>query len=162
VLFVLAVIGFGTKAGFMPFHVWLPEAHPAAPSHVSALMSGVMIKTGIYGLIRALELIGAPPGGWGWLLVGIGLLSGIAGAAFALAQPDLKRLLAYSSIENMGLVALGLGLAILALQQRAPAVAALAFAAALVHVFNHALFKGLLFLVAGSVLRAAGILDLNR
>jgi hydrogenase-4 component B len=160
--FLLAVVGFGTKAGFMPFHVWLPEAHPAAPSHVSALMSAVMIKTGIYGLIRSLEFLGAPAGWWGWLLLGIGLLSGIAGAAFALAQHDLKRLLAYSSIENMGLVALGLGLAILGLVEGVPSVVALAFAAVLVHVLNHALFKGLLFLGAGSVLHATGRLDLNR
>jgi hydrogenase-4 component B len=160
--FLLAVVGFGTKAGWMPFHVWLPEAHPAAPSHVSALMSGVMIKTGIYGLIRSLDFLGAPAGWWGWLLLGIGLLSGIGGAAFAMAQHDLKRLLAYSSIENMGLVALGLGLGVLGRATGAPAVAALAFTAALVHMLNHALFKGLLFLGAGSVLRATGRLDLNR
>jgi len=162
VCFLLAVAGFGTKAGLMPFHVWLPEAHPAAPSHVSALMSGVMIKTGIYGLMRALEFVGPPAAWWGWILLGVGLLSGIGGAAFALAQHDLKRLLAYSSIENMGLVALGLGLGIIGLVAGAPAVIALGFAAALVHVFNHALLKGLLFLGAGSVLHATGRLDLNR
>jgi Ni,Fe-hydrogenase III large subunit len=108
VLFVLAVIGFGTKAGFMPMHVWLPEAHPAAPSHVSALMSGMMIKTGIYGLFRALTFLGAPPIWWGWVLIGIGLSSGILGVLFALAQHDLKRLLAYHSVENIGIIALGL------------------------------------------------------
>jgi formate hydrogenlyase subunit 3/multisubunit Na+/H+ antiporter MnhD subunit len=160
--FLLAVVGFGTKAGFMPFHVWLPEAHPAAPSHVSSLMSAVMIKTGIYGLLRSLEFLGAPSSWWGWTLLGIGLLSGIAGAAFAMAQHDLKRLLAFSSIENMGLVALGLGLGILAQAAGAQDVATLGFAAALVHVLNHALFKGLLFLGAGSVLHATGRLDLNR
>ena len=160
--FLLTVVGFGTKAGFMPFHVWLPEAHPAAPSHVSALMSAVMIKTGIYGLLRSLEFLGAPSWWWGWALLGIGLLSGIAGAAFAMAQHDLKRLLAFSSIENMGLVALGLGLGILGQVAAAPEVAALGFAAALVHVLNHALFKGLLFLGAGSILHATGRLDLNR
>jgi hydrogenase-4 component B len=161
-LFLLAVVGFGTKAGFMPFHVWLPEAHPAAPSHVSALMSGVMIKMGIYGLIRTLGFIGAPDGWWGWVLLGIGLLSAVGGAAFALAQHDIKRLLAYSSIENMGLVALGMGLGIMGIVAGAPAVTALAFAAVLVHVLNHALFKGLLFLCAGAVLHATGVLNLNR
>lgn len=160
--FLLAVVGFGTKAGWMPFHVWLPEAHPAAPSHVSALLSGVMIKTGIYGLIRSLDFVGAPAGWWGWLLLAIGLLSGIGGAAFALAQHDLKRLLAYSSIENMGLVALGLGLGVMGRTEGAPVVAAIAFTAVLVHVLNHALFKGLLFLGAGAVWRATGRLDLNR
>lgn len=160
--FLLAVAGFGTKAGLVPFHVWLPEAHPAAPSHVSALMSGVMIKTGIYGLLRALEFTGPPAWWWGWLLLGLGLVSGVFGAAFALVQHDLKRLLAYSSIENMGLVALGLGLGILGLVAGAPIVAVLGFAAALVHVLQHALFKGLLFLCAGSVLHATGLLNLNR
>jgi formate hydrogenlyase subunit 3/multisubunit Na+/H+ antiporter MnhD subunit len=159
--FLMAVAGFGTKAGFVPFHVWLPEAHPAAPSHVSALMSGLMIKTGIYGLLRALEFLGAPEAWWGWLLLGIGLVSGVFGVAFALVQHDLKRLLAYSSIENMGLVALGLGLGVLGLVAGAPVVATLGFAAALVHVLNHALFKGLLFLAAGSVLHATGRLDLD-
>ena len=109
ILFLLAIVGFGTKAGFMPFHVWLPEAHPAAPSHVSALMSGVMIKTGIYGLLRALTFLGAPPLWWGWLLIGIGLTSGVLGVLFALAQHDLKRLLAYHSVENIGIIALGIG-----------------------------------------------------
>src|SRR5207302_4943135 len=96
-LFLLAVVGFGTKAGFMPFHVWLPEAHPAAPSHVSALMSGVMIKTGIYGLVRTLTFLGPLPAWAGWLLIGVGVTSGVLGVLFALAQHDLKRLLAYSS-----------------------------------------------------------------
>jgi formate hydrogenlyase subunit 3/multisubunit Na+/H+ antiporter MnhD subunit len=109
ILFLLAIVGFGTKAGFMPFHVWLPEAHPAAPSHVSALMSGVMIKTGIYGLLRSLTFLGAPPLWWGWLLIGIGLTSGVLGVLFALAQHDLKRLLAYHSVENIGIIALGIG-----------------------------------------------------
>jgi len=104
------VVGFGTKAGFVPLHVWLPEAHPAAPSHVSAVMSGVMIKTGIYGLVRLLVLLGPPAAWWGWLLVGIGVTSGVLGVLFALAQHDLKRLLAYHSVENIGIITLGLGL----------------------------------------------------
>ena len=114
ILFLLAVIGFGTKAGFMPLHVWLPEAHPAAPSHVSALMSGVMIKTGIYGLLRDIHISWAlPPFWWGWVLIGIGLTSGVLGVLFALAQHDLKRLLAYHSVENIGIIALGLGVGLL-------------------------------------------------
>ena len=109
VFFLLAVIGFGTKAGFIPMHVWLPEAHPAAPSHVSAVMSGVMIKTGIYGLLRMLTLLGPPPPWWGWTFVVIGVVSGILGVLYALSQHDLKRLLAYHSVENIGIIAMGLG-----------------------------------------------------
>ncbi|NLX60104.1 MAG: hypothetical protein GXY74_13580 [Phycisphaerae bacterium] len=160
--FLLAVAGFGTKAGFMPLHVWLPEAHPAAPSHVSAVMSGVMIKTGIYGLLRILSLIGPPPAWWGWLLIAIGLSSGILGILFALAQHDLKRLLAYSSVENIGIIAMGLGLGVLGTAYAAPTVATLGYAAALWHVLNHALFKGLLFLGAGAVLHAAGTTRIDR
>ncbi|NCC35140.1 MAG: hypothetical protein EOM24_24480, partial [Chloroflexia bacterium] len=102
VFFVLALLGFGTKAGFIPMHVWLPEAHPAAPSHVSAVMSGVMIKTGIYGLLRTLTWLGPPPAWWGWTLLAVGLVSGVLGVLYALAQHDLKRLLAYHSVENIG------------------------------------------------------------
>lgn len=161
-LFVLAVIGFGTKAGLVPFHVWLPEAHPAAPSHVSALMSGVMIATGVYGIVRALLLLPAPAPWWGWLLLALGLLSGVGGVLFALAQHDLKRLLAYSSIENVGLIALALGLGVLGATAGRPLVAVAGFAGALLHVLNHALVKGLLFLGAGAVAQAAGTRDLNR
>jgi formate hydrogenlyase subunit 3/multisubunit Na+/H+ antiporter MnhD subunit len=153
-LFLLAVVGFGTKAGFMPLHVWLPEAHPAAPSHVSAVMSGVMIKTGIYGLLRVLTFLGPPPEWWGWLLIAIGLASGVFGILFALAQHDLKRLLAYSSVENIGIITLGLGLGLLGLSTHNDIVAVLGFAGGLLHVINHALFKGLLFLGAGAVLHA--------
>ena len=116
VIFILAVIGFGAKAGFIPFHVWLPEAHPAAPSPVSAVMSGVMIKTGIYGLLRTLSFLETPAHWWGWLLIVIGLVSGILGVLFALAQHDLKRLLAYHSVENIGIITLGLGLGLLGSQ----------------------------------------------
>jgi formate hydrogenlyase subunit 3/multisubunit Na+/H+ antiporter MnhD subunit len=161
-LFLLAVVGFGTKAGFVPFHVWLPEAHPAAPSHVSALMSGVMIKTGIYGLVRMLTVLGPPPPWWGWLLCGIGASSGIFGVVFALAQSDLKRLLAYSSVENIGIIALGLGLGVLGLGTGAPVVAVLGFGGALLHVLNHALFKGVLFLGAGVVAHTTGTRELDR
>src|SRR5213595_2561574 len=155
-LFILSVVGFGSKAGFMPFHVWLPEAHPVAPSHVSAVMSGVMIKTGIYGLLRVLTFLGPPPTWWAWLLIGIGLVSGILGILFALAQSDLKRMLAYSSVENIGIITLGLGTGLFGLSAQSPEVAVLGFAGALLHVFNHALFKGLLFLGAGSVIHATG------
>jgi formate hydrogenlyase subunit 3/multisubunit Na+/H+ antiporter MnhD subunit len=160
-LFLLALIGFGSKAGFVPLHVWLPEAHPAAPSHVSALMSGVMIKTGIYGLLRALTFLGSPPVWWGWVLVGVGLGSGILGVLFALVQRDLKRLLAYSSVENVGLITLGLGLGLLGDSLDSPVLMVLGFGGALLHVLNHALFKSLLFMGAGSVLHATGTRDLE-
>lgn len=161
VAFVLAVVGFGAKAGFLPLHVWLPEAHPAAPSHVSALMSGVMIKTGIYGLLRSLTWLGTPPSWWGWLLVGIGFTSGILGVLFALAQHDLKRLLAYHSVENIGIIALGVGLGLVGQSAGSAALAALGFGGALLHVLNHALFKGLLFLGAGAVLHATGTRNMD-
>ncbi|MBI4564213.1 MAG: hypothetical protein HY716_05925 [Planctomycetes bacterium] len=152
--FVLALVGFGTKAGFMPLHVWLPDAHPAAPSHVSALMSGVMIKTGVYGLVRALTFLGPLPAWWGWTLLVVGLTSGLLGVLFALAQHDLKRLLAYHSVENIGIIAMGLGLGLLGLHYGNPVLAVLGFAGALLHVVNHAIFKGLLFLGAGAVIHA--------
>lgn len=160
--FLLAVVGFGAKAGFIPLHVWLPEAHPAAPSPVSAVMSGVMIKTGIYGLLRTLTFLGAPAPWWGWLLIGIGLASGILGVLFAIAQHDLKRLLAYHSVENIGIIALGLGLGLLGAAVGAPALAVLGIAGGLLHVINHAFFKGLLFLGAGAVLHATGTLEIDR
>jgi len=159
--FLLALVGFGTKAGFIPFHVWLPEAHPAAPSHVSSVMSGVMIKTGIYGLVRALTILGAPPAWWGWTLVALGASSGVLGVLFALAQRDLKRLLAYSTVENVGVIALGLGVGLLGRAHGMPLVSLLGFGGALLHVLNHATFKGLLFLGAGSVLHAAGTRDME-
>jgi formate hydrogenlyase subunit 3/multisubunit Na+/H+ antiporter MnhD subunit len=161
-LFLLALIGFGTKAGFMPLHVWLPEAHPAAPSHVSALMSGVMIKMGIYGLLRALMFLGPPPVWWGWLLVGIGLVSAVLGVFFAVAQRDLKRLLAYSSVENIGIITIGLGIGLIGMSQGSTVLTVLGFTGALLHVINHALFKGLLFLGAGAVLHATGTRQLDQ
>ncbi|MBM4147954.1 MAG: hypothetical protein FJ224_02760 [Lentisphaerae bacterium] len=160
--FILAVIGFGTKAGLVPLHVWLPEAHPAAPSHVSAVMSGVMIKTGIYGLLRFSTFLGAPMPWWGWTLMGAGVLSGLLGILSALAQRDMKRLLAFSSVENMGIVAMGLGFGFLGISRGSFALAFLGFAGALMHVFNHAVFKSLLFMGAGSVLHAAGTVQLDR
>jgi formate hydrogenlyase subunit 3/multisubunit Na+/H+ antiporter MnhD subunit len=161
-VFLLALVGFGSKAGFVPMHVWLPEAHPAAPSHVSALMSGVMIKMGIYGILRVLWMLGAPPAWWGWVVLGIGAVSGVLGVLLALAQHDLKRLLAYHSVENIGIIALGLGLGMLGWHAGNGALAAVGFAAALLHVLNHAVFKGLLFLAAGSVLHAAHTRDMDQ
>jgi hydrogenase-4 component B len=161
-LFVLALVGFGTKAGFIPLHVWLPEAHPAAPSHVSAVMSGVMIKTGIYGIMRTLTFIGAPPLWWGITLIAVGLVSGLMGVLFATAQHDLKRLLAYSSVENVGIISLGLGVGLLGQAAGMPVVSALGYGGALLHVINHALFKGLLFMGAGAVLHSADTVQIDR
>ncbi|NLE38353.1 MAG: hypothetical protein GX621_10050 [Pirellulaceae bacterium] len=162
VLFALAVIGFGTKAGFMPMHVWLPEAHPAAPSHVSAVMSGVMIKKGIYGLLRMLTILGPPAAWWGWTLLAIGVGSGILGVLYALSQQELKRLLAYSSVENIGIIAMGMGVGCLGISHGNPAMAVLGFTGCLLHVVNHSVFKSLLFLGAGSVLHAVGTGELDR
>jgi hydrogenase-4 component B len=161
-VFLLALLGFGSKAGIIPLHVWLPRAHPAAPSHVSALMSGVMIKLGVYGLLRVgLDLLGGGPSWWGALLIGLGALSAVIGVLYALMEDDLKRLLAYSSVENIGLVFIGLGAGFLFLSLRLDAAALLALAAALYHALNHAAFKGLLFLGAGSVLHATHTRDMN-
>ena len=160
---VAAIVGFGTKAGLMPMHTWLPRAHPVAPSHVSALMSGVMIKVALYGLIRVLFEWAAPAPLWAGLTVlGLGLLSSLGGVLYALVQHDLKRLLAFHSIENVGIVALGLGASILFASRGEGTWAAIAFAAALLHILNHAVFKALLFLAAGAFERAIGSLDLDR
>ncbi|MBD5539205.1 MAG: hypothetical protein HDQ94_04320 [Desulfovibrio sp.] len=165
VLFVLAVAGFGAKAGIAPLHVWLPEAHPAAPSHVSALLSGAMINAGLYGLIRALGLLGGAPSAgvlgdlpewWGWFLLLLGLATALLGILKALGQGNLKRLLAYSSVENMGLMFMGVGAGLVGVSAGDGWTAALGFAGALLHMLNHAGFKGLLFLCAGEVLHAAG------
>ena len=160
-LFLLGLIGFGTKAGLYPLHVWLPEAHPAAPSPVSAVMSGVMIKTGLYGIVRLLLILGAVPGWCAWVMLAAGAATGLMGIVFALAQRDLKRLLAYSSVENIGIAALGIGLGMVGIHHGQPGLAALGFAGGLLHVLNHAVFKGLLFLGAGAVVHAAGTRDLE-
>ncbi len=161
-IFILALVGFGTKAGLVPFHVWLPAAHPAAPSHVSALLSAVMIKTGIYGLLRVLSFLGPPEAWWGWLLVGLGLASSMLGILFALVQHDLKRLLAYSSVENVGIITMGIGIGLLGIHAGSPRVAVLGFAGALLHVLNHSFFKGILFFAAGSVVHATGTRTMDR
>jgi hydrogenase-4 component B len=163
VIFLLALLGFGSKAGIVPLHVWLPRAHPAAPSHVSALMSGVMIKLGVYGLLRvALDLLGGGPPWWGGAVLGIGALSALLGILYALMESDLKRLLAYSSVENIGIVLIGVGAGLLFGAHNLPTAAALAFVAALYHALNHTAFKGLLFMGAGSVLHATHTRDMNR
>jgi len=154
-VFVLTFIGLGTKAGVIPFHIWLPSAHPAAPSHVSALMSGVMIKMGIYMMVRLfLDILQPVPAWWGVALLVIGSVSCVMGVLYALAERDIKRLLAYSSIENIGIILLGVGGALVFSSQHAPALALLSLAAALFHTLNHAVFKSLLFLGAGSVIHA--------
>ncbi len=163
VVFLLALAGFGAKAGLLPLHAWLPEAHPAAPSPVSALMSAVMLKTAVYGLLRVtLDLLQVQSWWWGALLLGLGLASALGGVLFAAIQTDMKRLLAWSSIENMGLIFCGMGLAVLFSSHGMQPMAALALTAALCHVVAHALFKSLLFLGTGAVLHATGERNLGR
>ena len=157
IVFVLFFLGFGVKAGIVPLHIWLPEAHPAAPSGISALMSGVLIKTGIYGIVRFCAFgLGTPPVSWGVLVLVVGGVSAVLGVLYALMQHDLKRLLAYHSIENIGIILLGVGAGMIALAGGQPGLAAVGIAAGLYHVLNHAVFKGLLFLSAGSVIVATG------
>lgn len=153
--FMLALFGFGAKAGLLPLHAWLPEAHPAAPSPVSALMSGVMLKTAIYGILRVtFDLLQVQLWWWGIIALVLGLLTAVFGVMFAAVQTDMKRLLAYSSIENIGVILVGLGLAIIFHAYANPHLAALALLAMLYHCLNHACFKSLLFLATGSVLHA--------
>ena len=162
VIFLLAFLGFGSKAGIVPLHVWLPRAHPAAPSHVSALMSGVMIKMGVYGILRvALDLLGGGPTWWGALILSVGAVSALLGILYALMENDIKRLLAYSSVENIGIVFIGVGAGFLFGAHGLPTAAALAFVAALYHALNHTAFKGLMFMGAGSVLHATHTRDMN-
>ena len=161
IIVALALLAFGLKAGAVPFHVWLPEAHAAAPTHVSALMSGVVIKTGVYGLLRTVALFGPPPPWWGWLVLGLGAVSAVLGVVWALGQRDIKRLLAFHSVENMGIILLGLGAGALGMAYGHALIAALGFAGAALHTLNHALFKSLLFLGAGSVIHATGTRDIE-
>ncbi len=161
--FAAALIGAGSKAGLVPLHVWLPLAHPAAPSHVSALLSGVMTKVGVYGFVRiAFDLLGAPTPWSGLVVLGIGGITATLGILYALMQHDLKRLLAYSTVENIGIVFVGLGLALAFQSNGLNWAAALAFTAALLHVFNHSIFKSLLFFGAGAVLHATGERHMDR
>ena len=161
VVFLLALFGFGAKAGLFPFHFWLPSAHAGAPSHVSAVMSGVMLKVGLYGLLRITSLWEVTPGWWGGLLLALGAASALYGAALAAAQQDVKRLLAYSSIENVGIVASGIGLALLGRSEGRPEWIALGLGGALLHVLFHSLFKPLLFFGAGAVIHGAGTRDMD-
>ncbi|MBF0217003.1 MAG: hydrogenase [Candidatus Omnitrophica bacterium] len=160
-VFILSLIGFGVKSGFIPLHIWLPEAHPAAPSHISALLSGVTIKTGIYGICRVFWMVGALPDWCAYILMAIGCVSGIFGVLYAIGQHELKKLLAYHSIENIGIIALGLGIGLLGVSHRDPFLAALGFGGALLHVLNHAFFKGLLFFAGGAVIQNTntGVMD---
>ncbi len=162
-IFVLALAGFGAKAGLVPLHLWLPRAHPLAPSPVSALMSGVMLKTAVYGFILVcFVLLGRGPAWWGYVTLGLAAATALLGVLFALSERDIKRVLAYSSIENLGIIFLGLGAAMVYRSGGAMAWAALALTAALLHTLNHALGKGLLFLGAGTVAQSAGSLDLDQ
>ncbi|HHM05943.1 MAG TPA: hydrogenase 4 subunit B [Gammaproteobacteria bacterium] len=163
VVFALALAGFGMKAGLVPLHAWLPEAHPVAPSHISALMSGVMLKVAVYGFIRVVfDLIGQFHWQWGVVVLVVGSVSALLGVLYALMQHDLKRLLAYHSVENIGIIFIGLGLALLFLAEGHAVVGTVAFVAALYHTINHALFKGLLFLGAGAILHSANERDLEK
>jgi len=162
VLFLLALMAFGIKAGVMPLHSWLPSAHASAPSHVSAVMSGVVIKMGIYGLVRTTGLFGDLPLAWGVTVLALGAVGAFFGVVFALGQHDLKRLLAYHSIENIGIILLGLGLAMVGRSLGRPDWVLLGMAGCLLHVWNHALFKSLLFFGAGSVVHSTGSRDLEQ
>jgi hydrogenase-4 component B len=156
-VFGLFLIGFGVKAGVIPLHVWLPEAHPAAPSSISALMSGVVIKSGIYGIVRVCVFgLGRPRLSWAVIVVVLGGLSAVLGVLYALMQHDLKRLLAYHSVENIGIILLGFGAGMVGLAYGRPELAWIGVAAGLYHVLNHAVFKGLLFLGAGDVVLTTG------
>jgi hydrogenase-4 component B len=160
--FLLAFFGFGAKAGMLPLHVWLPEAHPAAPSPVSALMSGVMLKTAIYGMVRVIyDLIGDIQWEWGVTVLLFGAATSLFGVLFALMQHDLKRLLAYHSIENIGIILIGIGLSMVFIGSGHPVAGVLGLIAGLYHTLNHAVFKALLFLGAGSILKSTGLRNLN-
>lgn len=160
--FVLLFIGFGTKAGFVPFHTWLPKAHPAAPSHVSGLMSGIMIKTGIYGILRAITLVGTPGVEIAYFVLGISVISGILGVAYAIAQHNIKRLLAYHSVENIGIIGMGIGLGMLGTAYGNAPLAILGYAGGILHVLNHSIFKSLLFFAAGGVYQKTHLLDIEK
>lgn len=161
-ILTLALFGFGFKAGIIPLHIWLPGAHANAPSHISAIMSGVILKIGIYGLVRTLSFFRDVPLWWGITILALGVISGVIGVVFALAQHDLKRLLAYHSIENIGIILIGAGVAMIGISNGSQLLVVLGMAGALLHVINHALFKALLFLGAGSIIHAIGTREIDR
>lgn len=150
-LFILFFVGFGIKAGFIPLHSWLPHAHPAAPSHVSGVMSGVMIKMGIYGIMRVLLNIPDDLFNIGLFVLIVSLATGLIGISLAIVQKDSKKILAYSSIENIGIIGIGIGLGVIGIAQNLPALAVLGFGGGILHILNHSLFKSLLFYSVGSV-----------
>ncbi len=162
-VFLLFLIGFGTKAGIVPLHIWLPYAHPQAPSHISSIMSGVMIKTAIYGIIRfVIFVLGINSSWWGILVLIVAIISCLVGVIYALMEHDIKRLLAYHSVENIGIILLGVGLAMFFISINLPYLAVFSLIAGLYHLVNHAIFKGLLFLCAGSVYKATGTRDIEK
>jgi formate hydrogenlyase subunit 3/multisubunit Na+/H+ antiporter MnhD subunit len=161
IIYLLSLFGFGVKAGLFPLHIWLPDAHPAAPSHVSALMSGILIETGIYGILRILSLLPPAPAWWGWLMALLGAAGAIYGISLATQQRDIKRCLAYSTVENIGIMLLALGFGLVATAEGYPGIALFAFAGGLLHIWNHALFKGVMFLGAGALVHATGTRDMN-
>lgn len=162
IAFVLAFLGFGAKAGMVPLHFWAPDTYAAAPDHVSALMSSAMKKTAVYGILRiCVDLLGSSVAWWGFTILTFGVISAVFGAFYALAEKDIKRLLALSSVENVGIILMGVGIGMLGLALQFPTLAVLGFLAALYHMLNHAFFKGLLFLGAGAVIRELGTRDLN-
>lgn len=160
-IFILSLLAFGLKAGIMPLHIWLPGAHANAPSHISAIMSGIILKIGIYGLVRILSLFYDIPLWWGITILALGVLSGVIGVVFAIGQHDLKRLLAYHSIENIGIICIGIGVALIGVANGSAVLVLLGMSGALLHVINHALFKALLFLGAGSVIHATGTREID-
>ncbi len=162
IIIVAALLGFGSKAGLMPLHFWLPGAHANAPSHVSAMMSGLMLKMGVYGILRTLSFFEALPVWLGWLLLLLGVWSAVNGIALATGQRDLKRLLAYSSIENIGIVFIGIGLALIGIQTRSPYLVVCGFSGAFIHIINHALFKSLLFMGSGVLIHGTGSREIDR
>lgn len=163
IVFILFLIGFGTKAGIVPLHIWLPYAHPQAPSHISSIMSGVMIKTAVYGIIRfVIFILGINTGWWGILVLILAVITCLVGIIYALMEHDIKRLLAYSSVENIGIILLGVGLAMFFISLNLSYLAVFSLIAGLYHLINHAIFKGLLFLCAGSVYKATGTRNIEK
>lgn len=162
VVFFLALVGFGSKAGIFPLHMWLPHAHPAAPSNISATMSGVMIKMGIYGIIRMYAVLGVTDVIFGQVVLVLGMVSGVLAVAYALGQDDIKKLLAYSSVENIGIILIGAGIGMIGVASDNMVMASFGFAGCILHVFNHSLFKSLLFLGAGAVVQKTGTKSIDQ